>query len=263
MLAEDGDSKRINGSANQNFSVLPIEIGPFDFLTHGIGPVQHPIVVIDRQTAGLREIFVDNGALQRSRHRGLENFSGRPKAAPIREIKRAVTGIDDDGAWTIHACDHYQIRAIDIHRVDAIVGGIRPINFLLSPIIRDALGIDSLADQCMQIRGGRSVRRGPRNFRPRSNLSEQKFLVLIVKVYSDHVCQISNWRKRYIGIVRVQINGANLSSRGEHQVFLDVFARTAVRGEFTHRAIADKCFRTVLGKSKAQLGASTIRRLKE
>lgn len=48
MTPEDSDSERIDGSANQNFPVLPFEIRPLDFLAHSIGPVQHPVVVIDR-----------------------------------------------------------------------------------------------------------------------------------------------------------------------------------------------------------------------
>lgn len=110
----------------------------------------------------------------------------------------------------------------------------------------------------MQIGGGRSIRRRPRDFRPRTDLSEQQLLVLIIEIHSNYICQISNGRERHVGVVRIQINGANLGSRGEYQVLLDVIAVGTVRRKFAYRAIACKRFGIVLWKSKAQLRAAAV-----
>lgn len=251
VLSEDSDSEGIDGSADKNFPVLALEIGSLDLLTHGIGPIQHPIVIIDRQTTGLRKILVNDGAFQRSCHSSLENLPGCPETTPIREVERTVARVDDDGTWPIHACNHHQVSPVNIHRVDAIVGRISPVDLLLSPIVRDAFGINSFIDQCVQIGGGWSIRWCPRDFSPWTDLSEQQLLVLVVKVHSDYICQISDRRERHIGIVRIYIDSANFSSRSKYQVFFDIFTGATIRREFAHCAVASKWFGIVLRESEA------------
>lgn len=194
----------------------------------------------------MRKIFVDDGAFQRTRHGRLEDLAGRPEAAPIGEVERAVAGIDHDRAWTIHARDHHQVGTVHVHGVDTVVGGVCPVHLLLGPIVRDALGVDSFTDQHVQISRGRSVGRSPRDLRPRTNLSEQQLLVLVIEVHTDYVRQIADGRERHIGVVRVQIDGANLSARGEHHIFIDVVAGATVGGEFAYRTVAKECCVTLL-----------------
>ena len=62
--------------------------------------------------------------------------------SPVSEEHEATTGVQDDGPRTIHTRDVNHLSAVQIHCVDAAVGRIGPVDFLVGPIVSDTFRID-------------------------------------------------------------------------------------------------------------------------
>lgn len=257
MLPEDGYREGIYGRADEDLAVLAVQVGSFDLLADGVGPVEHPVVVVDRQTARLRHVLLDNDLLEGTGHRRTEYLARGAETSPVGEVEIAVAGIDDDRPGSVDTGYHHQVRAVDVHRVDAVVRRVGPVHLLLGPVVRYALRIDTLADQGVYVHRRRIVRLHPRDLRPGSYLGEQEFLVLVVEVDADDVGEVADWLEGHVRRLRIETYGADLRSRGEHEILVDVIALPAVRRQLAGRAVA---LRLGLGRvGEAELLAAAVR----
>lgn len=62
-ITKDGDGERVDGGRDEDLAVGSVQIGSLDLFAHCVRPVEHVVVVVDGQSAGLRQFLTDDGLL--------------------------------------------------------------------------------------------------------------------------------------------------------------------------------------------------------
>ena len=86
VVAEDGDGERVDGGRDEHFATGTVQVGAFDLLQHRVGPVEHVVVVVDGQSAGLRQFRADDRLFHRTGHRRAEDLAVRTESESITPL---------------------------------------------------------------------------------------------------------------------------------------------------------------------------------
>lgn len=109
-----------------------------------------------------------------------------------------IARVYHNSSWPLHPGYHHQVRSVHVHCINTVVAGVSPVDFLLSPIIGDALRVDASVNDLLNLVASRLTTWHLRYPSPWSDLCEKQYLVFVIKINSHNIREISLWLKQWI-----------------------------------------------------------------
>ena len=136
--------------------------------------------------------------------------------------------MENNSPRAIDSSDIDHLCSVQVHGVDAAVGGVGPVNFFVGPIVSDAFRIYGSGFDQSGVGGRRILSIEPSDTSIRPDLGVDQTVVGKIKIQTDNIGQIDQRSEWSAQSFRIKRNGSNFRTGGKDQIFLGSSASTAV-----------------------------------
>lgn len=189
-LLVHGDGEGINRGGNEDLAVRSVDADPLDDLADGVGEVEHVFVVVEGEATRLCQVGIYEFLFQSTGHCRSDDLAGLAETAPVGVEQVAFARMHDDGSRSVHLRDINDLATVRVHGVDGPVPAVGPVDFLVHPIVGNALGVDALGGDVDNGVGGRVHAVHFSDASLASDLREVQCVALVVEIHSHNIGEV-------------------------------------------------------------------------